>query len=162
MGIHHGDYYRVLTVFFFRGNLILNASVRLVCDRIVRWTSRHVSVACFLLCLLLAFYSLSTFVRKMDFLFSLLYGPGEYYGGASELKKRMGKKAAVGDAESSWNERYSLCWGWKQHGMAMAALCVDVALFVPAAIKTLADDKIEWSGVKYWKSGGLIRRVKHP
>ena len=81
----------------------------------------------------------------------------------SPTKRR--KRAEGGDARERGcgvsEGSYTLKWKWWHFGLSWVALCVDVFLFVPAAVRTLVSDEIEWSGIRYWKRNGLIRRVVH-
>ncbi|UPR04637.1 hypothetical protein HOP50_17g79810 [Chloropicon primus] len=132
-------------------------STRLAYVHLMRWLSSNVSAVFFFLCVVLGFFAMTSFVRSMDRLFAQLYG---FSGNLECSTKKKGKDGARADndKETSW---YSLDWGWSQYVRMWAALCIDVALFVPAAFKTLVSDEIDWSGIRYTKRDGLIQRVVH-
>lgn len=143
-------------------------SVRLAYVRVMRFLVDNSSAVCFGLALAFALTSLGLFVASMDALFALLYGsasPRGHPGGVGEERRKRRKRAEGGDARERGcgvsEGSYTLKWKWWHFGLSWVALCVDVFLFVPAAVRTLVSDEIEWSGIRYWKRNGLIRRVVH-
>ena len=155
-------------------------SIRRAYTRVMQWMVRYISAIFFFLCLILAICALKKFLKAMDALFDELYSKSNNSSNTNRSHHTSGlpsKKSSSTSTASTLGQglgfprkhtsdkdelmRYSLKWTWFQHAKIWFAFCVDVALFVPAAIKALCSQQIEWSGIKYWKKDGLINKIVH-
>ena len=156
--------YRYVYVFFKIVAFLVNVStthsevyqysIRHTYVTVMQWAVRYFSAISFFAFFVFAVSSLRGLFEAMDNLFTELYG--ESYVSNSRVQN-VPHKLNRKDVPMS----YSLRWSWWQHACIWVAFCIDVMLFVPAAIKALCTEEIEWSGVKYWKKDGLVSKVEH-